>query len=66
MEWKHYSTARDNVNINVTTEAAPSAQNFVKFCFVNARIRNKFQDLEELVCMEEYDVIGVTNRGLTQ
>ena len=33
---------------------------YIKVCYLNARnIRNKVQDLEEIVCLEECDIIGV-------
>ena len=39
--------------------------NYVKACYINARsLRNKFEDLESLAAMDQYDIIGVTESWL--
>ena len=40
-------------------------QNILKILYVNARsLRNKFEDMEEVVFSENYDVIGITETWL--
>ncbi len=57
---KRESTETSSDSVVINGESAPSVPKSLKFCYITSRsLRNKFQDLEEIVYMEEHDVTGV-------
>lgn len=54
--YKHYRQHKISF-----THSSPSIHNGIKVCYLNAcSVSIFFQDLEEIVCIEQYDFIGVT------